>query len=49
MADRTVRAIFEAKVSGARKGMTDLSQDVAKAGKSVERMVIIPNALCNVK
>jgi len=36
VADRTVRAIFEAKVSGARKGMTDLSQDVAKAGKSVD-------------
>lgn len=36
MADRTVRAIFEAKVSGARKGMTDLSKDVAQAGKKVD-------------
>ena len=36
MADRTVRAIFEAKVAAARKGMMDLSQDVAKAGKSVD-------------
>ncbi len=36
MADRTVRAIFEAKVAGARKGLTDLSQDAAKAGKSVD-------------
>jgi len=36
VADRTVRAIFEAKVSGARKGLTDLSQDVAKTGKSVD-------------
>jgi hypothetical protein len=36
VADRTVRAIFEAKVSGARKGLTDLSQDVVKAGKTVD-------------
>ena len=36
MADRTVRAIFEARVSGAQKGMRDLAQDVDKAGKKVD-------------
>ncbi|GGL27719.1 hypothetical protein H9L10_03515 [Phycicoccus endophyticus] len=36
MADRTVRAIFEARVSGARKGMTDLSHDVDQAGQKVD-------------
>lgn len=36
MADRTVRAIFEARVSGAQKGMRDLSQDVDKTGKKVD-------------
>ncbi|WP_051750070.1 hypothetical protein [Phycicoccus jejuensis] len=36
MADRTVRAIFEARVSGARKGMTDLSRDVDKTGQKVD-------------
>lgn len=36
MADRTVRAIFEARVSGAQKGMRDLATDVDKAGKKVD-------------
>lgn len=36
MADRTVRAIFEARVSGAQKGMRDLATDVDKAGKEVD-------------
>ena len=35
MADRTVRAIFEARVTGAQKGMRDLSTDVDKTGKKV--------------
>ena len=38
MADRTVRAIFEARVSGARKGMTDLAGDVDKTGKKVSSL-----------
>ena len=38
MADRTVRAIFEARVSGARKGMTDLAKDVTGAGKKVDSL-----------
>lgn len=36
MADRTVRAIFEARVSGAQKGMRDLATDVDKAGRKVD-------------
>lgn len=36
MADRTVRAIFEARVSGAQKGMRDLATDVDKAGKEID-------------
>ena len=36
MADRTVRAIFEARVSGAQKGLRDLAQDVDQAGKKVD-------------
>jgi hypothetical protein len=35
VADRTVRAIFEARVTGAQKGMRDLSTDVDKTGKKV--------------
>ena len=35
MADRTIRAIFEARVSGAQKGMRDLSKDVEGTGKKV--------------
>lgn len=38
MADRTVRAIFEARVSGARKGMTDFAKDVAGAGQKVDSL-----------
>lgn len=34
MADRTVRAIFEARVSGAQKGMRDLARDVKAAGRT---------------
>lgn len=36
MADRTVRAIFEARVSGAQKGIRDLATDVDKAGSKVD-------------
>ena len=36
MADRTVRAIFEASVTKARKGMTDFAGDVDKAGQKVD-------------
>ena len=36
MADRTVRAIFEARVSGAQKAMRDLATDVDKAGRKVD-------------
>lgn len=36
MADRTVRAIFEARVSGAQKGMRDLARDVKAAGKTTD-------------
>ena len=36
MADRTVRAIFEATVAGARKGMTAFASDVTKTGKAVD-------------
>ena len=37
-AARTVRAVFEAKVSGAQKGMRDLSKDVSGAGKQVDTL-----------
>jgi hypothetical protein len=36
VADRTVRAIFEARVTGAQKGMRDLGKDVDKTGKQVD-------------
>ena len=36
MADRTIRAIFEARVTGAQKGMRDLSKDVEGTGKKVD-------------
>jgi len=36
VADRTVRAIFEARVSGAQKAMRDLAGDVDKAGRKVD-------------
>jgi predicted nucleic acid-binding Zn-ribbon protein/phosphotransferase system HPr-like phosphotransfer protein len=38
VADRTVRAIFEARVTGAQKGMRDLGKDVDKAGKQVDTL-----------
>ena len=36
MADRTVRAIFEARVSGAKKDMQSFGKDVADTGKKVD-------------
>jgi hypothetical protein len=36
VADRTVRAIFEARVAGAQKGMRDFAKDVDGAGKKVD-------------
>ena len=36
MADRTVRAIFDAKVDGASKGIARLGKDVADTGKRVD-------------
>jgi phage-related minor tail protein len=38
VADRTVRAIFEARVSGAQKGMRNLATDVEGAGKKVDSL-----------
>lgn len=39
MADRKVRAIFEAKVDGAKKAITGFGKDVADAGKKVDGLV----------
>lgn len=36
MADRTVRAVFEARVAGAQKGLRDLAGDADKAGAKVD-------------
>ena len=38
MADRTVRAIFEARVEGARKNISGLGKDTADAGKKVDAL-----------
>lgn len=39
MADRKVRAIFEAKVDGAKKNITGFAKDVTDAGKKVDGLV----------
>ena len=49
MADRTVRAIFEAVVTGAQKGMRDLASDVDKTGKKVDGLTKDLKAVADIK
>ena len=49
MADRTVRAIFEAVVTGAQKGMRDLASDVDKTGKKVDGLTKDLKAVAAIK
>jgi phage-related minor tail protein len=49
VADRTVRAIFEARVSGAQKGMRDFAKDVDGAGKKVDGLTKDLKTLGNAK